>query len=117
MRIRKSPNLYFFHNTIKYTMKGNTFFHNDFLAYGTRKTVTKLGNVHHFHPLPLFTLFDVQNIFHAVIEVPRWTSAKMEVRVINNVFSMFSYISEYQCFGVCDSTTCNILFRKGFLVL
>lgn len=30
----------------------------------------------------------LQNIFHAVVEVPRWTNAKMEVRLFARFYSL-----------------------------
>uniref|UniRef100_A0A8C2Q454 inorganic diphosphatase n=1 Tax=Cyprinus carpio TaxID=7962 RepID=A0A8C2Q454_CYPCA len=51
-----------------------------------------------FHDIPIYA-DEAENIFHAVVEVPRWTNAKMEVRnlqhlpkYILNISSHFLYV-------------------------
>jgi len=34
-----------------------------------------------FHDVPLFANFD-KTVFNMIVEIPRWTNAKMEVRVL-----------------------------------
>lgn len=41
-----------------------------------------------------------QNIFHAVVEVPRWTNAKMEVH-----FYIFTFVIAYDFITVCMTCT------------
>ncbi|XP_058262805.1 inorganic pyrophosphatase 2, mitochondrial isoform X2 [Hemibagrus wyckioides] len=56
-----------------------------------------------FHDIPLYA-DEAKNIFHAVVEVPRWTNAKMEdvkkgnLRYVCNVFPHKGYIWNYGAF-------------------
>lgn len=41
----------------------------------------------------MYILFiSLQNIFHMVVEVPRWTNAKMEVQVLTHLKQQFGVI-------------------------
>ena len=49
-----------------------------------------------FHDIPLYA-DSKNNIFNMLVEIPRWTNAKMEVRAVCPALLSFSFWSRSKC--------------------